>query len=564
LLDSSEKNGISNVLIQLNPTKDIYVTSDDGIFYFNADTSIVYSIELLNPRESFKLNSCTSTSASITFKNVTQDTLNFDFPIKFKACTAPQIKVWSTRRRRCAKNITFLQIKNESILPLTNAELVVDFPDEVVPIKSSKPWTKKVGNRLIFENYQLIRNGTDLIYITDSVKCGDENFRGRNVCTKASINIKSNCSDTLNWDKSNLKITASCTNNSNVEGVISNVGTGDMVDSSTVFFFINDNYIQENKIKLNAFQNLKFTTNIGNQLLRIEALENRFNPHDSLEIFELENCTNDNTPSRKGFRPLKDNRKYEDVECLEIRDSYDPNIKIGLPKGVTNNNYIKSGTRLEYNILFQNFGNDTAYNVVVLDTLNENLDIRSLRFTGSSDSYYSSIKKVDNTYRLGFNFFNINLPDTSKSKVESIGNVKFSIVHKSSIPQNTILKNRAAIYFDFNKPVLTNFTSHIVKDTIFKPNSTQVTLHSLEEPVFINHLYFNNPVSRYDLIQIRNHISKIQNIEISDLSGSILVKKWKINKNEVSLAHQLIPGLYLCKMNFENGLSISKKLMITE
>ena len=44
----------------------------------------------------------------------------------------------------------------------------------------------------------------------------------------------------------------------------------------------------------------------------------------------------------------------------------------------------------------------------------------------------------------------------------SKGFVKFSIDQTPNNPLGTIIKNKAAIYFDFNDPIITNFTHNII------------------------------------------------------------------------------------------------------
>ncbi|PIX33224.1 MAG: T9SS C-terminal target domain-containing protein, partial [Bacteroidetes bacterium CG_4_8_14_3_um_filter_31_14] len=64
-----------------------------------------------------------------------------------------------------------------------------------------------------------------------------------------------------------------------------------------------------------------------------------------------------------------------------------PNDKTGYPTGVTTEHYIMPNQQLQYVIRFQNTGTDTAFTVVVRDTLNMNLDIFSVVPGVASHSY---------------------------------------------------------------------------------------------------------------------------------------------------------------------------------
>lgn len=61
--------------------------------------------------------------------------------------------------------------------------------------------------------------------------------------------------------------------------------------------------------------------------------------------------------------------------CFPVVSSYDPNAKFVFPE--TNS---KPGDELRYFVQFQNTGNDTAYQVVIRDTLSDNLDWGSFVF----------------------------------------------------------------------------------------------------------------------------------------------------------------------------------------
>jgi hypothetical protein len=61
-----------------------------------------------------------------------------------------------------------------------------------------------------------------------------------------------------------------------------------------------------------------------------------------------------------------------------------------------------------------------------------------------------------------FNFLNIALPDSSADEPGSHGFVKFRVDQQPDLPDGTVLANQAAIYLDFNPPMLTNTALHTV------------------------------------------------------------------------------------------------------
>ncbi|MBK9319724.1 MAG: hypothetical protein IPM91_13575, partial [Bacteroidetes bacterium] len=54
------------------------------------------------------------------------------------------------------------------------------------------------------------------------------------------------------------------------------------------------------------------------------------------------------------------------------------------------------------------------------------------------------------------------LPDSTTDEPNSHGLVQFSILPVAGLPMNTVIQNAAAIYFDYNVPVITNSTSNTI------------------------------------------------------------------------------------------------------
>ena len=150
------------------------------------------------------------------------------------------------------------------------------------------------------------------------------------------------------------------------------------------------------------------------------------------------------------IKPIDSDRTPEDntdTEMQTVRGSWDPNEKLVTPQGVI----FRSDT-LRYQINFQNVGTDTAFNIVVRDTLDSNLDITTLESGASSNPYGFDIAGRE----LSWTFANINLPDSTTSEAKSHGFVSFTVRPMSDAPDGADIQNQAAIYFDFNLPVITN------------------------------------------------------------------------------------------------------------
>lgn len=133
-------------------------------------------------------------------------------------------------------------------------------------------------------------------------------------------------------------------------------------------------------------------------------------------------------------------------------NAYDPNDKAETHGGQMKLKEVKDGGFLHYTIRFQNTGNDTAFKVVVRDTLDAALDPGSLAMIDASHHYQLNI--VDG--RCTWTFDNIMLPDSNRNKALSQGYISFITRPKQSVAEGDVITNSASIYFDHNLPILTN------------------------------------------------------------------------------------------------------------
>ncbi len=145
-----------------------------------------------------------------------------------------------------------------------------------------------------------------------------------------------------------------------------------------------------------------------------------------------------------------------DTSCVVVVGSYDPNDKQVEPAGIREPGYILATQNpLEYTVRFQNTGTYPAQYVQIRDTLSGQLNPFSIRPTSSSHPY--SLNLEDDSV-LVYTFANIQLPDSASDPLGSQGYVRFAIQHNGLLSPGTVIENRAAIYFDFNAPVITNAT----------------------------------------------------------------------------------------------------------
>ncbi len=156
------------------------------------------------------------------------------------------------------------------------------------------------------------------------------------------------------------------------------------------------------------------------------------------------------------------NHTYHSSLSTIVSCSYDPNDKSVQPQETPTDPSTLNTEMLEYNINFQNTGNDTAFLVVIEDTLNPFLDLETFEIVGSS---HPVVTNLDYPNRIvTFRFDNILLADSIVDEPGSHGFVKYRIKALQGIPDSIEVSNTAYIYFDFNPAIITNtITSHLVQ-----------------------------------------------------------------------------------------------------
>lgn len=237
-----------------------------------------------------------------------------------------------------------------------------------------------------------------------------------------------------------------------------------------------------------------------------------------------------------------------------VRGSFDPNDKQVYPFGTGTNGFVGKNTNqtLRYHIRFQNTGNDTAFNIVIIDTLSSNLDPSTYQEVGASHPYTYELLSGN---VINFTFANILLADSTTNKAESHGYVTFNINTKKGLAVGSKIKNNADIYFDFNEPVRTNTTI-----TTFD-NAASIN------PVFTNDKLkiYPNPGSGIATIELDrpNNINEIVGFEITDLYGKVIYQTYLTNNRfEIDMTG-FVNSVYIIKISRSTGEMITGRYIKT-
>lgn len=219
--------------------------------------------------------------------------------------------------------------------------------------------------------------------------------------------------------------------------------------------------------------------------------------------------------------------------------SYDPNDKRVQPDTVSPLQLAQ--TDLYYTIRFQNTGNYPADFVTILDTLPDELNISTLKILAASHPFRC---QINNGRVLEFKFDPIFLPDSTSNEVRSHGFVQFSIRAKDDLPLGKIIPNRAAIYFDYNPPVLTEYSKMYVENPVSSTKEGYLT-----DPIGIT----PNPAN--DRVIFEKKTDSPGYMEIYRKDGRLIFQQSTVQKSVVVIIADWPNGLYF--VNWKTGLHSS-------
>lgn len=246
------------------------------------------------------------------------------------------------------------------------------------------------------------------------------------------------------------------------------------------------------------------------------------------------------------------------TEATNIRGAYDPNDKKVAPyhtgNGLEGGIIYENEEELEYVIRFQNTGTAPAQFVQIRDTLDGNLIPLSIKQVLTK---HDAEITIEDGNVLVATFDNIYLPDSSVDFEASMGFIKFKINRLPNLPIGTEIENTAAIYFDFNPPIITNTpvsTIGTITNTVNLDNS-KLDMNVMPNP-------FGNQITLQYTLEQQEEVT----IEIQNALGQV-VKRYTSGQTQQAGAYieqvsttELPSAMYLLVLRTENQI-VTKRIV---
>ncbi len=534
---------------------------DSGIsFYGTSDSTGAYSVEMFNgnyqvsaiPQSPYEIP-CTPEIINLSLGDTT---VLADLPIQhIIECPLMTVSVGASFLRRCFENIHHIRYCNAGTSAAEDSYLEIELDSFMIFESASIPLTSQIGSLLTFDLGDVATGYCDVFTITTTLSCEAE--LGQNHCISAHIYPDSIClTNSPDWDGSSIQVSAQCTEDS-VRFFINNLGAGDMLAPLEYIVIQDEILFSQDQFQINSGSSIQKSFFADGSTYRMEAMQAAGHPGFSMPSVTVEGCGA--WPFATGFFgyfPQDDQDSFIDIDCQENIGAYDPNDKSAFPIGYGEDHVIDPESFIEYKIRFQNTGTDTAFNVAIRDTLSDLLDITTLRMGASSHSYNW---RLEDQGTLVLDFPNILLPDSTTNLSKSNGFVSFKIQVKPvpSLPYSSI-KNKAAIYFDFNEPIITNEVFHTIDTMFIDIVSSTKSINPLNNRVKLA----PNPANDYTTLTFPEDAEFPLTIRLYSQDGR-LIRTEALNNNleEVDLKN-LTTGIYYYGIYDKNGHWATGKLVV--
>lgn len=469
-------------------------------------------------------------------------------------CPAMEVEISTPFLRRCFDNTYSISYCNYGTAEATDAYIEIELDDFLTVVSASEPFTQ-VGQTLTFD-LGTVDLGCGTINLVVNVSCDAE--LGQTHCAVAEIFPQDPCGIALQgWTGPVIEVDATCDGDS-IRFIVENTGLENMA-AALEFIVVEDDVMTDiGDFILDATASVEYSFESNGSTFRFNAEQQVGFPFDEFATAFVEGCgTDEDGNISVGFindYSLGDYLPYVDWDCQENIGSYDPNDKASFPEGYGEEHYVKNNQTIDYKIRFQNTGTDTAFRVVVVDTLSEYLDISTFRRTSASHAHTVSVEDRVAT----FTFEDILLVDSTANEAASHGFIKFKIDMLADLPDGTLIENEADIYFDFNDPIRTN-TTFLEIGTDFIEDASVSTI---DNPYNMDVVITPNPASTHSRISFSDHDFTDLRVEVNNIIGKRLIKT-DLRDNTLDLSkYNLSNGTYMIRLVHADNLVFSGKLIV--
>ncbi|MFL9844507.1 BspA family leucine-rich repeat surface protein [Flavobacterium rhizosphaerae] len=247
---------------------------------------------------------------------------------------------------------------------------------------------------------------------------------------------------------------------------------------------------------------------------------------------DILNFTATVTPNTNDYTPDDNSFEFNQV----IVNAFDPNDKTVVQGDAITMD--QATGYLDYIVRFQNTGTASAITVRIEDVLDEKLDWTTFSPVSASHDYHVEISENNH---VEFIFNDINLPAESDDEPGSHGFIAFKVKPVTSIAVGDIIEGTAAIYFDYNEPIITN----TVNTTVIE-NTNSIKDFNLKSKLAV----YPNPATDLIKIQASQGVA-VESVKIFNIQGSELFS-FSIDADTINVKNIAV-GIYVLSVTTNQG-----------
>lgn len=532
-------------------------TDKNGNFSMLIDTGTYEVTVNIDQHSSWRM-SCDSIKPIVFTEKYNSN--NVIFGVKpFDNCNELFVDVGVPKLERCNPSRYTINYKNYSNNAVNGAYVEITLDPYLDFVQSSIPYSSQNGKLYSFPLGAIEAQSSGTFYIDVLVDC-DSTVEGEAYFVKAHIYPDNVClpTDYLGPD---IEVSGQCTGDSiqfrikNIKGPMGGPKSGIVIQDEVIRQAFN--------YQLAAGDEIIISVPAGDgKTFRMEVQEDASLPTllgDSIASYVIEGCQSNRTLGfNTGFVtlfPQDDETEFISIDYKESVLSSNTQRQIALPIGYSAEHYILPNSYIDYTIFFENEFENSIKQIEIIDTLSPFLDTKTFKM-GSHSSELLFELHDDGVLKVLFN--NINLKGSNEPLADRSGFFKFRVKLKENVPNGTRIYNRANVFFNYTRPVLTNQVFHTVgKDFI------SIAIFVPKPNTLLSAKIYPNPMKNEAILFLDKFNGDEFELEVFDLNGSMVMRKIGTNNQTLIKREDLSSGLYIFNIK-QKGVLIGNGKMVVE
>ena len=501
--------GLAGWLIRAESENTTFFGSTDSLGNYDLQVeSDVYSVSLL--RKNDRWNICDP--APFTVDLTTEyDTSFHDFALSPAInCPLLEVALSATPAIQCDTQLITISYGNAGTEEATDASVRLTLDDNLTFLSAGTPADQE-DQALIFSLGDLPPGSAGSIVLTARVACNDVT-EGQAISSQAMIFPIVDCAPiNADWDGSSIVVIGRC-DMDGVDFTITNQGSADMTQSQNYVIVEDIVLLEQDEFQLASNESIEINVNLPEGdvgTYRLIAEQSEGHPGSLFPTAVVEGCqTVNNNSFSTGFVaqfPDNDGDLNLDILTQEVvaLDQGAPVQLTAYPRGYQDSIIIPN-TDIEYSVFFAFPDNNSFERVVIRDTLPAQLDFNSLEM-GAASHPYDFVLYQGGILKITFDSIRI-FSDGGTGEADAnirTGYATYRLSQKPNTTAGTQIRNRAAVYFDYESPVFSREVRHTVGcDDLYESDCFLTSDRNLPRATGVDISLSPNPVGERTTVRL--------------------------------------------------------------